>query len=1034
MRDPRKLLLFACFFVSGATSLVLQVAWSKELSYILGNTLYAVATVVAAFMAGLGLGSGFASRFAARIRRPILAYAGLQVFIAVAGAVSIPVFRATRPLFRMAYGSLEAGDWTFLLARFAIVAGLVLVPVILMGMTLPIVVGAFARRKPEYALEAGLVYGINTLGAVVGTWSAGFLLVPALGLFATTLVAAGADVTVAVLAFGLAAAVERRARGAVDATTDSAETTTTAPPDTEIPRTSTPHRARRREATVIGIAFLVSGALAMIYEVAWFRLLAMTMGPTVYAFSSMLGMFLLGVGAGSVAFAPIANRSRLSGGQLMAWLEVALGMTVLAGMLWINALPRWNAELYFSVRGALGAAGFPVSHLAIAALVVLPPCLVLGALFPTTVRAFREAGGADSAESNVGRLYILNTGGGIVGTLAAGFFLLPRVGLATTLVVSGIASIVIGMALFGLAGNAPRKRRTVSAAFAGGVAIVLVVIAPPLDRVAFNLGLYREVYSATTFHAERLYSSEVVFYEQGINCPVTVFRSPDNHASLHVTGKADASTRTGDQATQTLLGHLPALLAADPRDVAVIGYGSGMTVAAFLEHDAVASIDVLEIERAVVNASVYFECINDNPLDDPRTNLIVEDGRVHLTYTDRTYDVIVSEPSNPWIAGVANLFTADFYRIANERLAPGGLFAQWIQAYDISPLSLAGVLCSLADTFEHVLLFRTAPGDFLALASQEPVRCDFETFSNRFESPTVRESIERIGYQDALALAGTLYGPEADLAALLEPIDVRNTDDNVWLEYRMPRDLMGVGWEEHEAIFPVWIAPERLLAGFEAIVPGLPVGPCARAIVEEIHDFEPTRYQSNVAPLWQPTRDALIGGFEAAAATPEYRGELRQLGSWTNAAERALRARLTAAATLLDPRRDLSRNVTALEQVVASAPELPMARIAAGNAQAGAGDLTAARRHFERAAERPDSLLLPRAWLGLASVAAAQGDTAIAEEHYRRTMRRFPYDPDSFVGLAALLHAEGRAKEVERVLEEARRFHPYDDRFKSQRR
>ncbi len=1019
MLARQRLLLFGCFFLSGGTSLVLQVAWSKELGYILGNTLYAVATVVAAFMAGLGIGAGIAGRFAPKLRSPVRAYALLQFAIAIAGALSIPILRSTPPLFEMLYGAMEPGNVAFLVARFAVVTLLLLGPVTLMGMTLPVIVGAFAHRKDHYALEAGLVYGINTLGAVAGTWSAGFLLVPGLGLLATTWTAAGIDAAVGALAFVLARSLDRKA-------TESGDTPKADPAPAPVPAPVAP--ALRGEHYGIGIAFLLSGGLAMIYEVAWFRLLAMTMGPTVYAFSSMLGMFLLGVGAGSALFARFAGTTRLSGGQIMARLEALLGISVLGGLFYFNSLPRWNAELYFKVADI----GFAASHLAIAFAVVFVPCLLLGALFPATVRAFREAGGAAQAEANVGRLYVLNTVGGIAGTLAAGFWMLPTLGLTTTLRLSGAASALLGAALFLFAGRdrTPGQRRAQAVA-AVSVTLLLLALAPALDKRVFNLGLYREVYSTSEYRSDRLHGTDILYHAEGINCPVTVFRGSDGHASLHVTGKADASTQPADQTTQALLGHLPAFFAPSVKRAAVIGYGSGMTVTALLAHADVETIDVMEIERAVIGASPFFECINGDPLADPRARLVVEDGRVHLTYTEDRYDIIVSEPSNPWIAGVSNLFTVDFYETARDRLTEGGVFGQWVQAYDISSTALSVVMASLSEVFEHVVVFKTADFDFLALASSRPLEQPVTELRRRFEVPTARASLARIGIDAPLELGYAYYASEEAIASIVSGVSARNTDDNVWLEHRMPRDLFGVFYGEEESAFPLRFEPERTIEHLLRLVPGALPDDVARALIGRAFGFEPTRAKPAQHPVEEAARDQLVDGVLAATRSGAHARSLRGINVFARKEQEAMRRRLDAAQGLMrataptipgGPLREA--DVATAQAAVRAASDLPMARLELGDALRAAQRDDEAREHYERILEHPSSPLVPSAWAGLAAIELRGGNGTEGIRRLRDAVARDPYAPSFATALSRALLVSGRAAEAREVAEESRRFNP----------
>ena len=764
MRPGYRWLLTVCFLVSGATSLVLEVAWFKQLSYILGNTLYAMATLVAAFMAGLGLGSGLGGRWGERLTRPLRAYAAIQFGIGLCGMLSIPVFRATEPLFRTVYHVFEPGHAAFLSVRFGLVLVLMIIPTSLMGMTLPVVVGALARRRAAYDPEAGTLYGVNTLGAVIGTFGAGFVILQFLGLWKTGLATGLVDIAVGCAALWL----DRRV-GPID---DIRRGERAKPQST-----GTRGGGWNGRQWVVGLVFGVSGAVAMVYEVGWFRLLALTVGPSVYSFAAMLGVFLAGIGLGSVLAAPWAERKGLEGVWGMAACQGGLALVSLAALQFANALPEIFDQVFRGSAGRFGDAALILAQTTTAALIVFPPTLLMGALFPVAVRAIRESGRDRSPETNVGRLYMLNTIGAVAGSLVAGFVVLQRLGAWNTVALAGLASAMLSTILFLIARSGVTAVRFGPALAIVPLAALLVVSAPVWDVALFNLGLYRNTYQGLETDLERTDSATLIFYREGINAPVAVYNFRQD-GSLRVSGKPDASTTPLDLYTQGLAGHLPVIFASSPKRAAMIGYGSGMTAAAILAHPEVERLDIVEIEQGVIDASPFFECTNDDPFDDPRTRLILEDGRVQLTYADHPYDVITSEPSNPWMAGVANLFTTDFYRIVRARLAPGGIFAQHLQSYEITEDVFASVVASILDSFPHVILVRTTPNDNILLASAEPISLEWDVFRSRTEIGSVQDSLRRL---DILRPAQILFFFRAgndELAELAGQAPILSTDDN----------------------------------------------------------------------------------------------------------------------------------------------------------------------------------------------------------------------------------------------------------------
>ena len=764
-------LLGTCFFLSGATSLALEVAWAKELSYILGNTIYAVSTVVAAFMGGLGLGSGLASKYAQRVKNPILAYARMEWIIGVCAMVSIPLFRSTEGIFRMLYSVLEPGHGTFLLVRFLVVFVLMLIPVTLMGMTLPVVVGAYGRRKEGYALEVGVIYGVNTLGAVGGTLLGGFLLVPWLGLWKTCVVVGAADAIIGVVLWCL-----QRRVGAIEDIRIEKESS-------EQPKTKwTPAQV------LIGGIFLVSGAVAMVYEVGWFRLLSLVLGPSVHAFSVMLAVFLIGIGLGSVMAARWAQTTRRPW-MAMAGLEGLIGVTALGTMAFYNELPVWYFRLFRGLAEGEAIGMHLMAQALVAGAVVLLPTLGMGALFPVVVRVFREAGEERmKPESSVGGLYLLNTIGGIIGSLLGGFWLVPGIGMWKSVMVASGVSVGLGVIVW----MGVKEVKWLPKAVLLGVAALVVgggIAALPRENVKeLNQGWYYSRPEDLEDGFRQLQVAQLLFYREGVNAAISVVRAGKT-ISLRTQGKPDASNIRTDLYNQFLVGHLPALFAPEGARAAFIGYGSGMGAGVMMAHPHIASLDILEIEQGVMDASPYFEFLNRGVLRDPRVEVIVEDGRTHLTYTPKRYDVIVSIPSNPSTAGVSNLFTADFYEIVRKRLTEKGVFLGWMQLYHVSEESFRVVAASIAEVFPHVAMFHSSH-NILFLASKNPIELSWETFLERSRVAAVKEELEYLDFRAPEEVLAHFIAFEDTLRESVKDVMQRSTDDNVWLEHRMVKELM----------------------------------------------------------------------------------------------------------------------------------------------------------------------------------------------------------------------------------------------------
>ncbi len=993
--------LALCFFLSGAATLILEVVWAKELSYVLGNTTFAVGTVVGAFMTGLALGSGLAARLARRVRFPLLWYAGLEASIALCAFASVPVFRATAPMFRFLYrhfAGAGAETGSFFLLRFGLVFLLLLVPVTLMGMTLPVMIGAFGRNRERYNREAGTLYGLNTLGAVAGTVASGVLLIPLLGLLKTALSAGVLQLVVATVALS-----RHRQLGALpDLPADA---------DTGKPRwTST--------QWLIASVFLLSGAAAMIYEVAWFRLLTLVTGPSSAAFAVMLATFLVAVGLGSVMMGARVERLR-DPLRAMGVLEALLGLAALLTMALYNHLPALHAAVLRGTTGSQATAQFFV-----AALVMLPPCFLMGMLFPVTVRALTASGTARAApEHNVGRLYVFNTVGGIAGSLGASFWLVPAAGLQSALLATSFASVALGLILM-VAARTPGFARA-AAALAGG-AVLIAVLLPAVATERLNLGLYmhrgHEPVASSAADVPRL-----LFHREGINTSVSVYRTPGN-ADLRVAGKVDASNSPLDLRTQMFVGQLPVLLSKHPRRVAVIGYGSGMSAGAALLQREVESLDVLEIEQGVIDASDYFSGVNGDPLRDPRTHLILEDGRTFLSYTDRQYDVIASEPSNPWIAGVGNLFTTDFYRIVRQRLTPDGVFGQWIQLYGISEEVFQGMLATLQEVFPHVVLFAPEPTDLVAVASAQPITLPWSTFRDRFAQPRARAFGDRLGLRHpADVLAHFAAGPE-QTRALTHGSLQRNTDDNTWLERRLARDLANQRAGVIDLPWRETITQQRLPA-LRQLFPGLPVSEVATEIVRYLHDMEPTfTADRRVADTWEPHREPIALGLVEGLRALGLPDDARRLQEFAAQTREQWKARLSGTETLLEVMGDMAAgkpiNARVVREIVAKSPELPAALWVMGKIESGTGNTAQAEALYRKAMESPWHRVTYDAAFSLAGLLARTERAAEAETLMTAVLARNPYWAQPYTILATLAQRKGDLARARAVIADGLRRNP----------
>jgi spermidine synthase len=780
----RRRLLYACFFSSGAAGLVLEVVWSKYLSLLLGNSIYGVSTVVAAFLGGLGIGAAIGGRLAARAREPLLGYARLELLVAALGLASPLAFAAARPLFAALNGMMLGHGGLFLVLRFLVLFAALLAPTTAMGATLPLVVSDFSRRDPKGAASAtARLYAVNTAGAVLGVALAGFVTIPALGLWKSAALAAAIDLAVAIAVWSGRPGAPPEAREAAP----------------ERPRGARGVAPAPAFAAWILPAFAVSGFTAILYEVAWTRILSVPFGGMVYAFSAILAVYLIGIALGASAASRLL-RIVPAPVFLFGALQGALAGAVAAGTHLFERVPHWQARAIAQSYG--NTFRLLTSETVISAKIILPAALLLGALFPTAVAIYQRKRG--DAGASVGSVYAANTVGSIAGSLLTAFLLIPWIGSLRAILLATALNGAIAVAAL-LFGDGPAlARRALAGVFAGAAIVFVLLWTPTWNAERMSLGLVRLLRShwfggesLTHRMIDRIGSSpeaeRLLFYKEGRLAAVSVVEIGQRRA-LIINGKTDATTGSGeDMAQQVLMGQIPLLFAPWAKDVCVVGYGSGVTTYAVMTHP-VRDVLTIELEGAVIEAAPFFRADAHDPLSDPRSRLLIEDAGTYLRSAPRKYDLILSEPSNLWIAGMADLFTTDFYRAARARLAPRGLFSQWVQCYQVSPVTLGTVFRTLVTRFPHGQLFYVdGSADLIVLASpDQTVPVDLAQLARGFENSKVSQNLARVGI-DSVADLLRCYRGRLERAAADAGSGPTNTDDNAWLEHHAPFDLLKGG-------------------------------------------------------------------------------------------------------------------------------------------------------------------------------------------------------------------------------------------------
>ena len=748
-----RVLAFCCFFLSGASALVYEVVWVRQLLLSVGATTAAVSTVLGVFMAGMGIGAWWLGRRADRGDSPLKLYAYLEMGIGLYALVLPDLVSWTRPAYVAVARTLEGQPAALTLLRIGLSALLLLLPTTLMGGTLPVLVRFVARTDARLGRDLGGLYGVNLAGAVCGSLAAGFVLIRSLGLRGATVAAVLVNLGVGVVALLWSG---RRARPAPVAEAEPG-------PGAGLPRASGVPRS-----LLFAVAAL-SGALSMGYEVLWTRILVFSFTSTVHAFSLILATFLAGLAIGSYAFTRVERRHDRVRALALAQVLAGLGAAVLA------PASAHAARFIAALSSRFGyTPGVFLAALALSsAAVILLPAALMGLVLPLSMRLLiddiRRTG------RTIGAAYLANTGGSVLGSIATGFALIPLLGLKGSLLLLAVVQFAAGASLLPWCRLAPSARRRVllasSAALVAAVAVLAALLRgpAPFDR----LDRPREGPAPV-----------VEAYRDDATATVSVVDYPGAGRALRIDGfvAAVGHRRGGYMAMMT---HLPMLLHPEPRRVLVVCFGTGTTAGTVLLHPG-ARADVVDLNRTVFEFAPYFRDVNRDVARSPRVRLVADDGRNYLLTSRETYDVITAEPMPPGFAGMASLYSREYYLLARERLSPGGVIVQWLPTHLLSETQSLGILRTVQDVFPETTLWSFEDTGIVVARRDAPVRVDLADLRRRMASADLRADLERLGLVDAEDFLDLhVLGPDAVRRITARAPSV--TDDRPWIEFEALR-------------------------------------------------------------------------------------------------------------------------------------------------------------------------------------------------------------------------------------------------------
>lgn len=787
--------LLVLFVGSGASALIYEVVWFQLLELVIGSSAISLGVLLATFMGGMCLGSLGYPRLAARLgsQHPLRRYAALEIGIGVIGLAELLLIPTIGTLY-----SPAVGHGALAIALRAIVAGLCLLPpTILMGATLP-AIARWVESSPRGIAWLGFFYGGNTLGAVVGSLLAGFYLLRLHDSTVATWVAAGGNLLVAAVATMLAA----RTPGEPSAARSVS-------PEIAAHSDSVPAAQHGNARNYIHVVIALSGGCALAAEVVWTRLLSLTFGASTYTFSMILAVILAGLGLGSAGGAAIAARTDAAQANARALaraqLLVVLGIAWAAMIIYL-ALPNWpvNPSLAPSAWYNLQ---FDLFRCAVA---VLPSAVLWGASFPLALAAVAVPG--EDPARLVGRVYAANTVGAILGAVVCSLLLVPGIGTRNTqrllMALAAVASVLAYLTVRGRSSSRP----------------VGLIVAPVLAAVliAFTPALPGELVAHGRWAVTWLGKSEMLYVGEGMNSSVAVTRLLSNDAiQFHVSGKVEASSLMQDMRLQKMLAHIPALVHPNPQSVLVVGFGAGVTAGSFLPYPTVTRLVVCELEPLVPQVvSTWFTKENNNVVNDPRTQIHFDDARSFVLTADEQFDVITSDPINPWVKGAATLYTREYFQAVKKLLKPGGVVTQWVPLYESTPEAVKSEIATFFEVFPNGTIWanNTPDGgyDLVLLGTSEPTRIDLGIMQIRTADTgydRVRQSLVESNFTSLSNLFSTYAGRAQDLAPYLEGAEI-NTDRSLRLQY-----LAGLGLNQYtnvaiaQELFQFRRFPEGLFGG-----------------------------------------------------------------------------------------------------------------------------------------------------------------------------------------------------------------------------
>ncbi|MZH05249.1 MAG: MFS transporter [Nitrospinae bacterium] len=966
--------IYFLFFFSGISGLIYQVVWTRMLTLVFGHTIYSVSVVLSAFMAGLGLGSYLYGTTIDKVGKPLLVYGKVELLIGLSAAFLSLLFSKFSPVYAWFYQWMPDLFFQTGLVKAGLAFSLVLIPTIFMGATLPIMAKYFVTGETHAGKQVGYLYSINTFGAAAGCLVAGYFLIEYLGVLQTALVAASVNIFIGIFCV-------------LKFKKSDPET----PIQWNLPKPA-PHSFQFEKENILWIAVsFLCGFSALAYEVVWTRILVFGIGSTVYSFSLMLANFLFGITVGGLLIVPFFKRN-YNFRILLTLFQLGIGIYIVFSIYqsdWVLSsffrplrMESPLSEFWIDVRNASALMFFPT--------------LLFGMSFPVLTHLVTR--GSENIGSSLGLIYAVNTLGGILGSLVAGYLLLPNVGSQQTLTFLAMLNVLTGILLFATStyfSGVLRKGIAVSIS----ILLILVLGLMPDD-------LLQGIFLRNSLGKKK--PESLVYLNEGLTTTVAVFNDDDDNfglrrKSLILNGVNMSANHMHSQKYMTLLSYIPLLLIEDPKDVLVICFGTGLTSGAAGVYPGIDTVDAVDISPGVFIAAPHFSDTNYDAVKNPKIHQIVQDGRNHLLTTSKKYDVITAEPPPPTNAGAVNLYTREYYELTKKALKPGGIVSQWIPLHSQTETHIYEHFRTFLESFPYVMSWYPSKQELIIIGSNDPLDIDFKKIQKRFEHPAVKNVMGKIRFENPFTLLGSIWFLKRELEAMGSRQRLI-TDNNASLEFF----LSAPNAVSKENVY-------RFLknrASFSSAI----------SMVKNLTKAD----EENLKIFWDQRLNA------------EYAGDMFELGvQFLNKNDLRRANEKLREAVKLDPSfvlahyflgnslaaiRDFKQAENHFQSAIQLQPDFAEAHGALGNILAAQGNLDGAITKFEKAIEIKPNLFEAQINLGIAW--EHKGESDKAHSHYKKAIRLQPQDDQAYLMLANSLYNNKKWKEAVNYYREVLKLNP----------